>query len=227
MSDFGSTNYFDVKSLAGRLYRPTRFEFYIPKLPTMVNSFLNPTQERKNLQFAIQDVFFPGRNLASDTQKIAGPVDEFPYESVYSGDLDITVRVDGEFKEKLMFETWQDLVINQRTQNLNYPDSYRCEAFIDALDLNNKVVYQIQLTDVWPKTVGRVTVGQALTDSVATMVIGLYYRKYTVTHANENYQGSQRIEQTILNSGVAAQQFVGTNDPNAILALGGGGSVAT
>lgn len=181
----GNTPYFDVKSLAGQLYRPTRFEFYIPELPSLIHRSIGVTEFRKDFQFAVQDVFFPGRNLGSDTYKIAGPVDEIPYESVYSGDLDITARLSGDFKEKLIFESWQDVIINQRTQNLNYPDNYRCDAYIDALNYRDETVYQIKLTEVWPKTVGRVSVGQSNTDSVATMVIGLAFRRYFVTYADD------------------------------------------
>lgn len=181
----GNTSYYDVKSLAAQLYRPTRFEFYIPELPSLIHRSIGATDFRKDFQFSIQDVYFPSRNISSDTYKIAGPVDEIPYESVYSGDLDITVRLSGDFKEKLVFESWQDLIINQRTQNLNYPDNYRCDAIIDALNYRDETVYSIKLTEVWPKSVGRVSVGPGNTDTVGTMLIQLAFRRYFVTYADD------------------------------------------
>lgn len=180
-----STNYSDVRSKAGRLYQPTRFEFHIPELPSLINQSINSIEFRRDFQFSLENVFFPGRNISSEPIKIAGPVDEIPYEATYSGDLDMTVRVSGDFKEKVLFETWQDIIINQKTQNLNYPDNYRCDAFIEALNLKNEKIYEIKLTDVWPKSVGRVSVGQGLFNSVATMQIQLAFRRYFVIYSDD------------------------------------------
>jgi len=180
-----STNYNDVRSMAGRMYQPTRFEFHIPQLPLLIHQSINPTEHRRKFQFAVENVFFPGRNISSEPIKIAGPVDEIPYEATYSGDLDITVRVSGDFREKVLFETWQDIVVNQKTQNLNYPDNYRCEAYVEALNLSNEKIYKIKLTDVWPKSVGRVSVGQGLFNSVATMQIQLAFRRYFVVYSDD------------------------------------------
>ena len=180
-----STNYNDVRSKAGRLYQPTRFEFHIPELPLLIHRSLGANEFRRDFQFSLENVFFPGRNISSEPIKIAGPVDEIPYEATYSGDLDMTVRVSGDFKEKNVFETWQDIIINQRTQNLNYPDNYRCRAIIEALNLQNEKIYEIALTEVWPKSVGRISVGQGLFNSVATMQIQLAFRRYYVTYSDD------------------------------------------
>ena len=164
----GSNNYYDVKSLAGSLYRPTRYEFYIPELPSLIHSSISQFDFRKEIQFSVESVFFPSRNISSEPIKLAGPVDEIPYEATYSGDLDISIRVSGDFKEKVLFETWMDIILNQKTQNLNYPDNYRCDAIINGLNMKNETVFQTLLTEVWPKSVGRISVGQGLTDSIAT-----------------------------------------------------------
>ena len=59
----GSNNYFDVKSLAGSLYRTTRYEFYIPKLPELIHSSISQFDFRKDIQFSVESVFFPSRNI--------------------------------------------------------------------------------------------------------------------------------------------------------------------
>lgn len=179
------TNFSNMNSKAAGMYQPTRFEFYIPELPSLIHRSLGGNEFRKDFQFSVENVFFPGRNISSEPIKIAGPVDEIPYEATYSGDLDITARVSGDFREKNVFETWQDIIINQRTQNLNYPSNYRCRAIIEALNLQEEKVYEIALTDVWPKSVGRVSVGQGLFNSIATMQIQLAFRRYYVTYAED------------------------------------------
>jgi hypothetical protein len=181
----GSNNYFDVKSLAGSLYRPTRYEFYIPKLPELIHSSISQFDFRKDIQFSVESVFFPSRNISSEPIKLSGPVDEIPYEATYSGDLDISIRVSGDFKEKVLFETWMDIIINQKTQNLNYPDNYRCDAVINGLNMKNETVFQTLLTQVWPKSVGRISVGQGQTDSIATMQLQLAYRRYFITYSED------------------------------------------
>ena len=189
-----STNYNDVRSKAGRLYQPTRFEFYIPELPSLIHRQIGASEFRKDFQFSLENVFFPGRNISSEPIKIAGPVDEIPYEATYSGDLDMTVRVSGDFKEKNMFETWQDTIVNQKSQNLNYPDNYRCRAIIEALNLQNEKIYEVALTEVWPKSVGRISVGQGLFNSVATMQIQLAFRRFYITYSDDTRYIGDPIE---------------------------------
>jgi len=180
-----STNYSDVRSKAGRLYQPTRFEFHIPELPLLIHRQIGLSEFRRDFQFSLENVFFFFFYISSEPIKIAGPVDEIPYEATYSGDLDMTVRVSGDFKEKTLFETWQDSIVNQRTQNLNYPDNYRCRAIIEALNLQNEKIYEVALTEVWPKSVGRISVGQGLFNSVATMQIQLAFRRFYVTYSDD------------------------------------------
>lgn len=229
---------------AGQLYRPTRFQMDIPKLPNLINVPASPF--RKDFQFAIDTVFFPGRNISSEPLKIAGPVEEIPYESTYSGDLDIGIRVSGDFKEKVLIESWMDLVLNQRTQDLQYPDFYRCDALLHGLNYKNEIMYTLKLTDVWPKGASRVSVGQGLTDSIATMQVQLAFRRYYPIYVEQtSYHGSQfgnqfvkdkivalrnqgaennlpvsqeRVEEVIVNNGTAGENILGSGTQ----ALGGG-----
>ena len=194
----GATKYKDVLSSVltdkQSLYRPTRFEFRIDQLPYKLRQS-DITGFEKSFQFAIENVFFPGRAIASETLKLAGPVDEIPYEAVYSNDLDVTAKVSADFREKALFESWMDIVVNQRTQNLAFPNEYRCDATIEALNLQDDKIYEIKLTEVWPKTVGRVSVGQGLLNSYATMQIGLAFRKYVVIYVDkEEYHGDPNNE---------------------------------
>jgi len=174
----------EALSLAARLYRPTKFRMEIPRLPLLLaqNDGIRPSAPSidTTLQFSTETVYFPGRNISSEPQKIAGPVDEIPYESTYSGDLDVAMRVSGDFTERKLFENWMNIVVDPIKQEFQYPDDYRCEIIITALTNEENPIYTIVLTDAWPKTVGRVTVGQGQTDSVALMQVGLAFRKYVV-----------------------------------------------
>ena len=167
-------------ALSSNLYRPTRFFFKINGLPEKLG--LGSVRDfQTEIFFSTESVFFPSRNIASEPYKVAGPVDEIPYESTYSGDLDVTMRVSTNFKERDFMEQWMNLVISQTTQELQYPDSYRCDAEIEAYTLKEDFSpYSVRLTDVWPKGVGRVTVGQGLTDSFATMQVQLAFRRYYI-----------------------------------------------
>lgn len=166
--------------MSSKLYRPTRFFFKINGLPEKLG--IGSVRDfQTEIFFATESVFFPSRNIASEPYKIAGPVDEIPYESTYSGDLDVTMRVSASFKERDFMEQWMNLVVSQTTQEMQYPDSYRCNAEIEAYTLNEDFSpYSVRLTDVWPKGIGRVTVGQGLTDAIATMQVQLSFRRYYI-----------------------------------------------
>jgi len=171
-------------TLASRLYKPTKFRLHIPKLPNVIANkstlFGTASQIDTELQFATESIFFPSRNISSEPYKTAGPVDEIPYESTYSGDLDIAMRVSADFKERMFFETWMDSTVNRVTQEFYYPDQYRCNVFISALVDNDKEMFRIRLSEVWPKSIGRVSVGQGLTDTIAVMQVQLSFRRYFV-----------------------------------------------
>ena len=188
-----SSNISEFLGIASNQYLPTRFTLQIDNLAeTVLSKGSTSIGLTKSMLFQVDSVFFPGRALGSDTFKIAGPVDEIPYESVYSGDLDITMRVSKDLKEKMLFESWMDMVVNQKTQNLSYPDSYRCDATIRALLPNDEIAYEMRLIGAWPKTTGRISVGHNLTNTISTMQISLAWRRYYVTYTkNVQYLGNE------------------------------------
>jgi len=191
--------------LAAQMYKPSRFRLEIPELPYLAgygpNKGGNPSEVDTQMIFSVENVFFPSRNISSEPFKTAGPVSEVAYESTYSGDLDITMRLSGDFIERQYFERWMDATVNRTTQEFSYPDSYQCEAFLHAQDYKGKDLYVVRLTEVWPKGIGQVSVGQGLTDTIATMQVQLSFRRYFVDEpptsnppsANEVFTREQEI----------------------------------
>ena len=76
----GSVPYKEAYARAAQLYTPTRFEF---RLDTFPSGLVVVPRNRfsRDFQFNIESVFFPSRNISSEPIKIAGPVDEIPYET--------------------------------------------------------------------------------------------------------------------------------------------------
>ena len=94
---------------------PSRFDVYIggaaSGIITDVASRQSATRQTlsvealRRLSESCESVNFPGRSLSSQPNRISGPVREMPYESLYSGDLDITFRVGGDMFERQYFES--------------------------------------------------------------------------------------------------------------------------
>ena len=94
----------DYMGMAANLYRPNRYSIRFDNVPETVNPAINSSQFNRSMVFMVENVFFPGRNIASEPIEIAGPVDEIPYSGTYSGDLDITMRISNNFKERVLLK---------------------------------------------------------------------------------------------------------------------------
>ena len=113
---------------------PSRFDVYIggaaSGIITDVASRQSATRQTlsvealRRLSESCESVNFPGRSLSSQPNRISGPVREMPYESLYSGDLDITFRVGGDMFERQYFEEWMDIIVDHKSNRLNYYDNY-------------------------------------------------------------------------------------------------------
>jgi len=137
------------------------------------------TDMLSNLRLAVscESAQIPGKTISTQQIKMHGPIHEIPYEESFAGDLDVTFKVAGDMFERTHFESWQQRVVNPATNNLRYQNQYSETMEITQLDLEDQPIYRCILEDVWPKTIGPLT----LSDEGAgnhKIQIGFSYRKW-------------------------------------------------
>ncbi len=139
----------------------------------------NTADALSNLRLAVscENITMPGKSIATQEIKTHGPVDDMPYESSFSGDVEATFKVAGDYFERNFFEAWQQKIVNPRTNNLGYKDSYSCEIEITQLDLQDQPIYHLILEDAFPKTVHPVELGDER-EGIQKQSISFSYRQW-------------------------------------------------
>ena len=144
------------------------------------------TDALSNLRLAVscENITMPGKNISTQEIKTHGPVDDMPYEVSYSGDVEATFKVAGDYFERNFFDAWQNTIIDPKTNNLGYKDSYSCEIEITQLDLQDQPIYHLVLEDAFPKVVGPIELGDDR-EGYQRQTIGFSYRKWRIRKPDE------------------------------------------
>jgi len=140
--------------------------------------------------------------------------------------MDLTFMLDSELSERVIFEAWQNCVVNQKTFNLNYYDEYVGKVLIFPLHenraetANDKMTeaagqaagygpmarlsltgYYVELLEAYPKTIGAVDLSYANTNTFANQTVTFNYR-YWRSNATLNRQEDAYAEGDIDGVGV-------------------------
>lgn len=134
-----------VASFKGDFARPNRFEVFFP-LPAGLSSFGN---SREVLTFRCENTNLPGRTFATAEQRTYGPIEKFPYLTTYN-DLDVTLIVDGDMKQRRLFDSWLELVNPSTTNNFRYRNTYSTTLTIRQYEVTDRIAYQVQLINAYP-----------------------------------------------------------------------------
>lgn len=132
----------------------------------------------RRLSKSCESAAFPGRSVSTQPNRVAGPVREMPYESLYSGDLDLTFRVGQDMFERTFFEYWMDRIVNHSTNTMGYYDDYTRDIYITQLNPNDEIVYKIRLTECYPKAINAIDLGFDKTDEYTRQSVSIAFREY-------------------------------------------------
>jgi len=167
---------------------PARFEVEL-KLPGAALGRIREVYGNKNwehrLYFSCETSNLPGRGVSTTPNRIYGPVREMPHERLYSGDLDLIFRMGRDMAERRIFELWMDSIVNKHSNDFMYFDDYTTNMMISQLDKENNKVYQMELFDVYPKTINPIEQSAATTDDYIRQSISFHFRKYEVVNIVE------------------------------------------
>ena len=120
---------YSVDQLKGALSRgiasPNLFRVYLPALPGIVDT--------RTLNLLCKNVQLPGRQILTNERTIGMKQVKQAY-AYAQDDISLTFHVTNDYNLKRYFETWQSLVVDPVTKELNYPDEYGFEVRIEQLE---------------------------------------------------------------------------------------------
>ena len=229
-----SVNQFrSMVSAAEGLYRPAKF-LVVLEFPKTFNDelfrgfeyteyqsdfqFLKSTELdlRERLFFFCSEAQLPERTITDTAaNQYYGPERNIA-RGVEFGTMNLNFMLDSELSERVIFEAWQNLVINNRTYNLNFYDEYVGRVLIFPLHENRNEAtnttipgkegmttgplatltlsgYYVELIEAWPKTVGAVNLAYSQANAFANQSITFNYR-YWRSNANLRTQEDTNFE---------------------------------
>lgn len=109
-----------------------------------------------------ESITMPGRTFRTEPYRHYGPSYNYPINVEYQP-IQATFIGDKFLRMRQFFEAWQDLIFDNKTNNMNYYDEYTTPMDIfqlgsfDELNDRDSVTYGCRLFDVYPMTIDPIT----------------------------------------------------------------------
>ena len=152
---------------------------------SLQGSSIGAVQMNELLSDACESISFPGTSVASKETRIHGPLREIPYERLYTGDIQVTFRLDTNATIRKMFLDWQDFIINPKTHNLEYYDNYISSLEITQLSSNGNPIMTSRISEVYPKQVNELALGYADQNNYHKQSVSLGFKSFETTFTTE------------------------------------------
>ena len=129
-------------------------------------------------------VEMPSRDVNTKSSLIYGPKREMPYAYSFPGTVELSVYGDKFLRQRVFFETWQKMIFDINSHNLNYYDEYT--GSVDIMQLGSfesdndrdRVTCMVRLYECYPQTVGSYSYEYGSTDQIVKLPITLNFRNW-------------------------------------------------
>lgn len=148
-------------------------EFQLPQ------AMARETPNMPNLMIRCANVTVPGRNISTVGYRIYGPARQMPYEILYGGEITLNYILSRDMSERGFFESWMNAVVSNDDFKVGYYDDYVGTLAIHVLDRSDQVAHTSLVEEVYPKTIGDLTLANDRENEYLTQEITLGFRKFT------------------------------------------------
>jgi hypothetical protein len=142
-------------------------------------------EDARAVSMMAQTATFPDVALAADKSLSINNTPEFSIASSANwANIDFTFLVSDNFRERNFFEDWVDFIYNRDKGTVKYFDEYASASIEISYMRNpldktpNPLDYKIVMKDVYPTSVGEVTLNVASVDTISTMSVNLHYTNF-------------------------------------------------
>jgi hypothetical protein len=145
-------------------------------------------KDARAISMMAQTATFPDIALAADKQLSINNRPEFSIASSANwANLDFTFLVSSDFRERNFFEDWVDFIYDRNNGTVKYYNEY-ASASIEITYMSNALSvepdprdYKIVMENVYPTSVGEVTLNVSSTDTISTMNVNFHYTNFKRT----------------------------------------------
>lgn len=168
------------------LTRPNRFQVDFTPPPSL-KDLLFPREMLERLAIQCEATQLPGKSFSTHEHRIYGPLRKFPYVATFTAALDLTFRVGVDFAERSIFDEWQNVVMNRKTNMFNYYRNYTTELVIHQFNQADERIYSIILSEAWPEAIQAIDLASESTNT---------YNRQTITFAFRRWEETNRLPMT-------------------------------
>jgi hypothetical protein len=138
----------------------------------------NPA-ELKNLTVRCDAVTVPGRGFSTTPYRFYGPARNMPYEPIYSGEINISVILSADLRERKFFEDWMNFVCSRDNFKFGYYDDYITDLEITVFGKDEAPTHKFFVEEVYPKIIGDLSFANDRENEYLTQEITFGFRRYT------------------------------------------------
>ncbi len=129
----------------------------------------------RDISVLCQSCSLPGKLIMTgDYDAYGANPRKYPQSSIQE-DVEFSFLITGDFYAKKTFDKWQNSIINQESQLVEYDETYKTDVFIQQLNKDNTPMYAVRLRDAYPIAVNSVDLSNDSTDSVAFVSVTMTY----------------------------------------------------
>jgi len=136
----------------------------------------------RNVGMMCNKITMPSRDVNTKQYITYGPKREMPYAYSYPGTVELSVFGDKFLRQRMFFESWQKMIFDLTTHNMNYYEDYTGEVDIlqlgsfDAENDRDRVTYAVRLYECYPGTIGSYDYSYDARDQIVNLPITLNFK---------------------------------------------------
>ena len=126
----------------------------------------------------------PERSITQADSITYGPKRQMPVGYNFPGTINLSVYGDKFLRQRMFFESWQKMIMDLNSHNMNYYDEYTGSVDImqlgsfDAENDRDRVTYMVRLYECYPSTIGSYSYGYEKQNELVNLPITLTYRNW-------------------------------------------------
>ena len=126
----------------------------------------------------------PERSITQADSITYGPKRQMPIGYSFPGTVQLSVYGDKFLRQRMFFESWQKMIFDLNSHNMNYYDEYTGSVDImqlgsfDAENDRDRVTYMVRLYECYPSIIGSYEYGYEKQNEIVNLPITLTYRNW-------------------------------------------------
>jgi len=131
-----------------------------------------------------ESIEMPARSVTTADSITYGPKRKMPTGYNFPGEVQLSVYGDKFLRQRMFFESWQKMIFDLNSHNMNYYDEYT--GSVDIMQLGSfesdndrdRVTYMVRLYECYPQTIGAYDYGYNSVNEIVKLPITLNYRNW-------------------------------------------------